>query len=46
MLSQRYLTPYENTGEDDLSDGDDGVGGTIESGQSSGKVSCGECEGE
>ena len=46
VLSERHLTPYENTGEGDLSDGDDVGGGTIELGQSSVKVSCDECEGE
>ena len=45
-LSQRFLTPYENTGESDLSDGDDVGGGTIELGQSSVRVSCDECESE
>ena len=36
VLSEKHLTPYENTGEGDLSDGDDiGV-----------RVSCDECEGE
>ena len=38
-LSQRHLTPYENTGEGDLSDGDDVGGGTIELGHSSVRVS-------
>ena len=42
VLSECHLTPYENTGEGDLSDGDD-VGGTIELGQSSARVSCDEC---
>ena len=41
VLSQQHLTPYENTGEGDLSDGDDVGGGTIELGQSSVKVSVG-----
>ena len=44
VLSQRHLTPYENTGEGDLSDGDDVEGRTIELG--SVRVSCDECEGE
>ena len=48
VMYQRRLTPYENTGEGDLSDGDDVGGGTIELGQSSVRVSvmvhCGECE--
>ena len=38
VLSQHHITPYENTGEGDLSEGDDG-GGTIELGQSSVRVS-------
>ena len=46
VLSQRRLTPYENTVDDDLSDGDDVGGGTIILMVSvmSVRVHCGECE--